>query len=77
MELGAHIDFFQYGMTCMQCGEDLVDPELSECVSDPPVRPWRCPTCGFYSDILYNCDAKQKLRDEQMRKVFLSLLATS
>lgn len=36
-----------YGMTCTQCGDALIAPEWSECVSDRQVRhSWFCLQCG-------------------------------
>ena len=35
------------GTTCGQCGEALIAPEWSECVSERHVRNrWRCGRCG-------------------------------
>jgi len=41
-----------YGMTCESCGNRLIAPELSECVSERHVRHhWRCGKCGSRSEM--------------------------
>jgi RNase P subunit RPR2 len=68
-----------YGMTCVQCGNCLIAPELSECVSERHVRHlWRCTNCGCQSEMsaYFPADAELKMRDENMKDVFLSLLET-
>ena len=66
-----------YEMTCVQCGGDLIAPELSECVGELHVRHlWRCTDCGCESKMsaYIRTDAESKIRDEKMKDVFLSLL---
>ena len=40
-----------YGMDCVQCGEDIIAPEISECVGERQVRHfWHCSNCGCRSE---------------------------
>jgi ribosomal protein L37AE/L43A len=66
-----------YGMTCDQCGNGLIAPELSECVSERHVRHlWRCTNCNaqFEMSAYFRTDTDPKISDDDMRKVFLSRL---
>ena len=68
-----------YGMTCVQCGDLLVAPELSELIQERNVRHlWSCTNCDYRFETSANfpTDAQAKMRDESMKDVFLSLLET-
>ena len=40
-----------YGIDCVQCGDDLIAPEASECIGERHVRHfWHCTSCGSRSE---------------------------
>lgn len=51
MATKAFTDRSSYGMACVQCGNALIAPELSECVGERQVRNfWHCSNCGCRSE---------------------------
>lgn len=68
---------FDCGMACAQCGDALIAPESSECVSEWHVRHlWCCMKCGyrFETSAYLPADAESIIDIMMMDEVFPSLL---
>jgi RNase P subunit RPR2 len=66
-----------YGMTCVQCGNLLIAPDMSELRCERNVRHvWSCPNCDYQFETSTNVppDVDAQMRDNNMKDVFLSLL---
>ena len=65
----------EFETTCAKCGEQLIEPEWSEFVSDGLwVNLWTCTKCGndFETEVCMPVDAEEDA--EAVKDFFLSLL---
>jgi predicted RNA-binding Zn-ribbon protein involved in translation (DUF1610 family) len=66
-----------YGIACAQCGDGLIAPEWSECVSERHVRHlWHCANCGyrFENSAHFRGEVDSKMDKTDWEEVFPSLL---
>ena len=66
-----------YGMTCAQCGDLLIAPDVSELRQERNVRHvWSCPNCDYQFETSANLpsDTDAQTHDNNMKDVFLSLV---
>jgi len=66
-----------FGMACAQCGDGLIAPEWSECVSERHVRHlWNCANCGcqFETSAYLRDGADLKMDNKDWEEVLPSLL---
>ena len=65
----------KYETTCVKCGEPLIAPEWSECVSEQLVHNlWSCTKCGCEFETEVSLPADIKADAEAMDDFFPSLL---
>jgi hypothetical protein len=62
-----------YGMTCTQCGNSLIAPELSECVSEGHIRHlWHCASCCCQSEMstYFSFDTESNIDNKRAEEAF-------